>query len=404
MMSEQWPVKTLGEVVETLRNGVNCKQNKSGIGAPISRIETIAQAEINYEKVGFSEISDEKKEKYGLKKNDILFSHINSPIHVGKTAIVKSNRELIHGVNLLLIRPNDEILPHFMNYYLIFLFKSKYWLRVCKKSVNQASVNQKDIKKVPIVVPSLEEQQRIVTILDDAFENIEENKNHIVQKKKGVEELLQSLLKSLMMSEQWTESTLEDVSIKITDGSHNPPKGVDFSDYRMLSSRNIFNDKINFDKIRYLTKDGYEKENRRTNIAAGDVLLTIVGTIGRVAVVEEDILPFTLQRSVAVIKPDLSKIDSRYLMYCLMSMSNDFNSQSRGAAQKGIYLKQLRSFTIKYPDLEEQQQIVIILDKAFNNFNQIEHSYSQEIASYEELKQSILQEAFNGNLAREIAA
>jgi type I restriction enzyme, S subunit len=173
-----------------------------------------------------------------------------------------------------------------------------------------------------------------------------------------------------MMSEHWTESTLEDVSIKITDGSHNPPKGVDNSDYRMLSSRNIFNDKINFDKFRYLTKDAYEKENRRTNIAAGDVLLSIVGTIGRVAVVEEDILPFTLQRSVAVIKPDLSKIDSRYLMYCLMSMSNDLNSQSRGAAQKGIYLKQLRSFTVKYPDLEEQQRVVSILDEAFENINQ----------------------------------
>mgnify|MGYP003332952500 CR=1 FL=1 len=66
-------------------------------------------------------------------------------------------------------------------------------------------------------------------------------------------------------------------------------------------------------------------------------------------------------------------------MYCLMSMSNYFNSQSRGAAQKGIYLKQLRSFTIKYPDLEEQQRIVSILDRGFDGIKNAKHQLEKKI-------------------------
>lgn len=197
-----------------------------------------------------------------------------------------------------------------------------------------------------------------------------------------------------VMAKSWKSATLEEVSLNITDGSHNPPKGVESSDYPMLSSRNIFDDEINLDKIRFLTKDAYEKEHKRTNISSGDVLLTIVGTIGRVAIAEEKHLPFTLQRSVAVIRPNPSIVSSRYLMYCLMCMSNDLNSRSRGAAQKGIYLKQLRAFVIVYPDLEEQQRIVSVLDDAFRNIRLKQLSVEQNLNQSEELIQSIFDSMF----------
>ena len=200
------------------------------------------------------------------------------------------------------------------------------------------------------------------------------------------------------MAKSWKSATLEEISLNITDGSHNPPKGVESSDYPMLSSRNIFDDEINLDKIRFLNKEAYEKEHKRTNISAGDVLLTIVGTIGRVAIAEEKYLPFALQRSVAVIKPDPSIVCSRYLMYCLMSMSNDLNSRSRGAAQKGIYLKQLRAFVIEHPDLEEQQQIVNKLDETFKNTKLGRKNAELQMSLYDSLEKSALQKTFNGGL------
>jgi len=161
----------------------------------------------------------------------------------------------------------------------------------------------------------------------------------------------------------WPLVKIDEVCQKVTDGSHNPPKGIDLSIHLMLSSKNIFDDQINFDSPRYLTKIDFNNENKRTDINVGDVLLTIVGTVGRSAVVKEEHGKFTLQRSVAVLKPN-EKIISRFLMYCLQNMVQVLVSNSRGVAQKGIYLKQIKELEIPLPPLEEQKRIAGILDKA----------------------------------------
>jgi type I restriction enzyme, S subunit len=163
----------------------------------------------------------------------------------------------------------------------------------------------------------------------------------------------------------WTRQPLGRLASRISDGSHNPPKGVEMSEFLMLSSKNVFDDEISFDSPRYLSADDFKAEDRRTSIAAGDVLLTIVGTIGRTAVVPAGTPAFTLQRSVAVIKPDTSTVDPRFLMYSLMKSRDDLNSQARGVAQKGIYLEALREFWINHPTVPEQRRIVAILDEAF---------------------------------------
>lgn len=158
---------------------------------------------------------------------------------------------------------------------------------------------------------------------------------------------------------------LSEVCLKITDGSHNPPKGQSSGEYYMLSSRNIQENGITFDSARLLSYEDFEQENKRTDVMPGDVLLTIVGTIGRTFVVPEGIKKFTLQRSVAVLKPDKDKLDSKYLMYTLRTRLKFLEANARGAAQKGIYLNQLKDIDIYLPPLEEQQFIVSKLEDAF---------------------------------------
>ena len=93
---------------------------------------------------------------------------------------------------------------------------------------------------------------------------------------------------------------LSEICNRITDGSHNPPKGVNNSDFLMISSKNIFDDKITLDEPRYLTEQDFIIEHNRTQIKSGDILLTIVGTVGRVAVFDDKIGEVTFQSSVAV--------------------------------------------------------------------------------------------------------
>ena len=156
---------------------------------------------------------------------------------------------------------------------------------------------------------------------------------------------------------------LGEVCIQITDGSHNPPSGVEQSEYLMLSSKNIDDDFITLDSPRFLSHSDYIAENKRTTVSEGDLLMTIVGTIGRVAIVPAGLNGICLQRSVAVIKPNKEIINNRYLMYQLQNMRSFLEKEARGVAQKGIYLKQVSQLDIKLPELEQQKQIVKVLDK-----------------------------------------
>ncbi len=160
---------------------------------------------------------------------------------------------------------------------------------------------------------------------------------------------------------------LATVAEKITDGSHNPPKGIAESDFLMLSSKNVFDDIFHYDAPRYLTKAQFQQEDKRTGIVAGDVLLTIVGTVGRCAVVPPDAPHITLQRSVAVIRPKTEMVASRFLMYALQEQNPTLNSLARGVAQKGVYLETLRELNVALPPLPEQQRIAAILDEAFES-------------------------------------
>jgi type I restriction enzyme S subunit len=166
----------------------------------------------------------------------------------------------------------------------------------------------------------------------------------------------------------------------------------------MLSSRDIYEEQIHFNKPRYLSKKDFESENKRTAIQAGDVLLTIVGTIGRVAVVPTEFPNFTLQRSVAVLKPNNHIINSYFLKFILQNSLSLLISESRGAAQKGIYLNQLKMIKISIPLISKQHQIVKMLDLLFEETKKLESLYLQKLNDLEELKKSVLLKAFNGEL------
>ena len=183
---------------------------------------------------------------------------------------------------------------------------------------------------------------------------------------------------------------LGEVCIQITDGSHNPPSGVEQSEYLMLSSKNIDDDFITLDSPRFLSHSDYIAENKRTTVSEGDLLMTIVGTIGRVAIVPKELNGICLQRSVAVIKPNKEIINNRYLMYQLQNMQSFLEKEARGVAQKGIYLKQVSQLDIKLPELEQQKQIVKVLDKA----SKLIFLRRQQLAKMDELVKARFVEMF----------
>lgn len=185
---------------------------------------------------------------------------------------------------------------------------------------------------------------------------------------------------------------IKDICTSVTDGSHNPPQGIEKSEYMMLSSKNIFDDEITFDEPRFLSEKDFEREHKRTKIAVGDVLLTIVGTVGRTAVVDEDMPAFALQRSVAVLHPKNDVCLPRFLMYALRGKRTYIENRAKGVAQKGIYLKEVSDIDIYIPDISNQEIIINKLDKV----NAIIKLRQEELLALDDLIKARFVELFDG--------
>jgi type I restriction enzyme, S subunit len=152
---------------------------------------------------------------------------------------------------------------------------------------------------------------------------------------------------------------------------------------------------LNFETDRYTSQEEFDAFNRRLPLATGDVLLTIVGTIGRSAVVD-DVSPLVFQRSVAVIRPRVDRLSSRYLYH--VTQSAGFQTQLDRAANKssqaGVYLGKLGDVKIPLPPLPEQRRIAAILDQA----DALRAKRREALAQLDSLTQSIFSEMFGESL------
>ncbi len=195
----------------------------------------------------------------------------------------------------------------------------------------------------------------------------------------------------------WLSASLDSLCSRIVDGSHNPPKAVG-EGFPMLSARNIQDRRINFDEFRFISRASFALENARTNLEAGDVLLTIVGAIGRTAVVPVEIEPFTLQRSVAVLKPQL--INPHYLAYALESpvLQKYLFENAKGTAQKGIYLKALSQVEIPLAPLNEQKRIADKLDALLARVDACRERLDRVPLILKRFRQAVLAAATSGKL------
>ncbi|WP_174367285.1 restriction endonuclease subunit S [Deinococcus sp. JMULE3] len=198
----------------------------------------------------------------------------------------------------------------------------------------------------------------------------------------------------------WRETTLGEICSRIVDGSHNPPKAQP-EGLPMLSAKNIQGRRITFDNPRLILADDFAFEDLRTSVSSGDVLMTIVGAIGRTAVVPENHSPFTLQRSVAVLKNP--HIDSNLLAYFLEApmLQNYFADNAKGTAQKGIYLKALSQTPIPLPPLPEQVRIADKLDALLARVEAGRERLERVPKLLKRFRQSVLSAAVSGELTRE---
>ena len=165
--SDAWEQRKLSDVTESIKNGYTYKADGSRDHRyKITRIESISSGVINIEKLGSA---DEVNENYRLVDGDILFSHINSLPYIANTALYTADLgEIYHGMNLLNIRSrHEEIDSHFL-LHLLKKESTRDWFRIiAKPAVNQASISTTEVGSFEFLIPKMEEQKKISSVLDN---------------------------------------------------------------------------------------------------------------------------------------------------------------------------------------------------------------------------------------------
>ena len=382
-MRGEWKITALGDSLRLIRNGISCKQSKKGPGSKVTRIQTIAALKVDSDKVGYADLSEAEQRSFRLEIGDILFSHINSPSHVGKTALVDEDYGLIHGMNLLCFRAAREIDPRFLDYYLKNLYWSGFWIKRCKQSVNQASVNQQDIKKVPFSYPSLPEQKRIVAILDEAFAGIATAVSNAEKNLANARELFESYLKSVFsqQGEAWQRRKLSEVCVNLDSRrvpitkSKRKPGQIPY--YGASGVVDHVADYIFDEDLLLVSEDGANLLARTYPIAFSISGKSWVNNHAHV-------LRFAATES------------QRFIEYYLNSIS--LEPYVSGMAQPKLNQKALNSIKVPFPPVDQQRLSVDKLDEIAGGKNQLSEIYRQKLISLTELRQSLLQKAFSGEL------
>ncbi len=163
IIKSNFPQKSLTDVTIVIRNGITEKQSPNQSEYKVTRIETISDGTINLDKVGYVENPSKRFFDYKLLNGDVLFSHINSVAHIGKVAFFEGDSELYHGMNLIGIRPDTEmILPKYLFYILQSEISKKHFEKIAKQAVNQASLDLGDIGSYYIPYPEIRIQKSLL--------------------------------------------------------------------------------------------------------------------------------------------------------------------------------------------------------------------------------------------------
>ena len=205
-----WAVCNLDDILLKISNGANVTQYDEKVGYPISRIETIWNQGIDLDRVKYIKENDaDFVEKYSLQHGDVLLSHINSDAHLGKTGVFKNQvKTLIHGINILLIRPVSNINSDFLNFQFNHLRTKGGFVDIAQRSVNQSSVNQRKLKSLQIIVPPLAEQHRIVAKIEELFSELDKGIENLKTARAQLKVYRQALLKHAFegkLTAEWRE-------------------------------------------------------------------------------------------------------------------------------------------------------------------------------------------------------
>jgi type I restriction enzyme S subunit len=337
-------------------------------------------------------------------EGDVLLAKITPCFENGKLGIAKN---LKNGIGFgsseyIVFRTNNSLYNEFLYY---FLSQEEFRINGAKRmagAVGHKRVAKDFIEDTRIPLPPLSEQKRIVAILDESFSAIEKAKENAEKNLANARELFESYLQGVFAtkSKDWEEKCLEELGV-ITSSkriykSEYVKEGIPF--YRTKEIKELSNGKEITLELFISKKRYYEIKKTFGVPQINDLLMSAVGTIGEIMVIENDDEFYFKDGNIVWFKEFLN-LDTNYLKFALTAFVEKIKSLAIGSAYNALTIEKLNKYKIFFPkSIKEQQIIVNKIDVLSAETKRLESIYRKKLNDLDELKKSILNKAFKGEL------
>jgi len=379
-MREGWKIRTLEEICDKIfAGGDKPKENFSSIKTKEYSVPIFANGEKNKGLYGFTNIAKVVKPSITVSaRGTIGYSEIR-------------NEPFFPIVRLIVLTPNNEVVNLKYLQYLV----SSMDFKNSGTSIPQLTVPM--IKKYVSAIPPLEEQQQIVAILDKAFLAIDQAKANIEKNIANAKELFQSKLNNIFSQkgEGWEEKSLGEVCRLVGGGT--PSKKIEEyynGKIPWATVRDMNSDKLHFTDHK-ISELGLKKSSSKIIPKNHVIIATRVG-LGKVCILQQNTA--INQDLKGIIPKPKFKILNEFIFWWYKSIANKVIEAGTGATVQGVKLTFVNKLTFPLVKIEEQNRIVGILNQFSNDIEKLENFYASKLSNLEELKKSMLQKAFAGEL------
>lgn len=396
-MKTNWQTKKLGDVSNISAGNTAPQKKEFFINGeyPFFRTSDVGKVKISK---SLNEVSDYLNDN-GIKKLKLFRKGTILLPKSGASTFL--NHRVIMGTDgyvashLATINTDEKILDNIFLFYLLQEIKAQDLIQ----DHRYPSLNLSIIEEIQIPIPPLSEQQRIVKILDEVFEKTAKAKENAEKNLQNAKELFESYLQRFFANpgKDWEHKTLREVLIKTetTDPTKKPNERFIYID---VSSVNKETKEI---ESTTLLRGKDAPSRARKLIKTNDIIFaTIRPTHSRVALIPEKYNKQVCSTGYIVLRTK-EYLSSNLVFYFLLTRG--FNKQmeklQKGANYPAVTDNDVKNITIPFPkSLKDQQSIVMKLNILSSKTKKLEAIYKQKLADLEELKKSVLQRAFNGDL------
>ncbi len=402
-MKEGWAVRPLGEVSKFVGGGTPSKHNASFWNGEIPwvspkdmKFDTIVESQ---DKITADAIENSAAKM--IPEGSILIV-VRSGILARTIPIGLTGRPLAINQDLKAIVPKKGLDRSYLRYF--FLANEDLLLSKVSRGATVHRLSTEDLKALPVPLPSLEEQKRIVAVLDEAFEGLARARANAEANLQNARELFDQSASTIIENavEIYPKEQLADVTQKITKGSSPKWQGIQYvksPGVLFVTSENVGKNELIFEKTKYV-ESAFNKKDRKSILSNGDVLTNIVGaSIGRTAVFDRNDVA-NINQAVCLIRCDPDKLVNYFLCFLLNSpyFKRALHAGEVNMARANLSLTFFRELQVPIPPIRQQEMYVQKMKDISEKVGELETAFTTKLDELERLKQSLLQKAFAGEL------